>query len=120
MIQLLSESSDISEALEKVAPERIAVAYVGIDWREFISAKNLKEIIISPTLGSNPIAISEIVKEIGWENVHFLNNLHSKIYISDYSVIIGSANLSKNAMGNNGLYESCVLTDDKQIIEWRP
>lgn len=117
MIQLLSESRDIVEALEKVAPKRIAVAYVGIDWKEFISTENLKEIVVSPTLGSNPISISEIVKEIGWKNVHFLNSLHSKIYIGDDSVIVGSANLSKNAMGDDGLYESCLLTNEEKIVD---
>lgn len=116
MIQLLSKSDDIAKALKKVSPKRIAVAYVGIDWREFISVENLEEIIVSPTLGSNPIAISEIVNKIGWENVHFLNNLHSKIYIGDDSVVTGSANLSENAMGINGLYELCILTDENQII----
>ena len=58
----------------------------------------------------------EIVGKIGWENVHFLDNLHSKIYIGDSSMLAGSANLSRNALANTGLYEACVSTNEEKLV----
>ena len=38
----------------------------------------LKEVIVSPTFGSNPEAVVNLAKRIGWDNVYFLNELHAK------------------------------------------
>ena len=79
-MQLVSGAS-IKVGLREVMPTHVAAAYVGRDWRTYIDTQQLKEIVVSPTLGSNPYAIAEIAKDIGWENVHFLINLHAKIYL---------------------------------------
>ena len=115
-MKFLTKSNEFVEELREISPEKIAVAYIGIDWKEFISVDSLKEIIVYPTLGTNPVAIMEIVGKIGWENVHFLDNLHSKIYIGDSSMLAGSANLSRNALANTGLYEACVSTNEEKLV----
>jgi len=90
---------EIQRAIKKVKPYRIAVAYVGMDWRRYINAKSLEEIILSPTLGSNPRAISDIVTALGgWDKVHFLTNLHSKIYLGKQLAVIASSNLSSRGL----------------------
>lgn len=71
-------------------PLRIAVAYIGVDWKTFIPDTScLESIIVSPTIGSNPSAIADLVKQIGWEKVVFLDELHAKTYIGKNSAVIG-------------------------------
>jgi len=108
----------ICKSLIDVAPTRIAVAYIGSDWRKFINLDLLDEIIASPTLGSNPGAIRELVIKLGWGNVHFLTRLHSKIYIGETKAALGSFNLSKNGLGANtgSLEEAGVLVDKAEFI----
>lgn len=110
-------NNKIKSTLKKVAPNKIAVAYVGIDWKEYVNFSKDDLIIVSPTLGSNPNAIIEIVELIGWGNVHFLNNLHAKIYIGKNSAFISSSNLSKNGIDSKGLIEIGVLVNSKNEIE---
>ena len=97
------------DALQIVKPIKIAVAYVGMGWDQYIDKDFLTEIILSPTLGSNPLAISEIIKVIGFDKVHFLDRLHSKIYIGNDQVFLGSPNLSTNGFSDNGNHEIGVL-----------
>lgn len=113
--------NDIAKAIHDCDPEYIAVAYIGKDWRKFIKEPNtLKCVIISPTLGTNPKAVSELVREIGWENVEFLDELHAKVYIGSESVISGSANLTSNGLSGNRLYELCTATKEpEQLIIYR-
>ena len=110
-------NSEITEAIRDVNPTHIAVAYVGIDWREYIDVDKLEEIIISPTLGSNPHAIAQIVEKLGWEHVHFLDPLHAKFYIGESKAAIGSFNLSKNGIGADGLEEIGVIIENPIHIE---
>lgn len=97
LMQLVSGTS-IKEGLREVMPTHVAAAYVGRDWRTYIDTSQLQEIVVSPTLGSNPYAIAEIAKTIGWENVHFLKNLHAKIYIGENAAAVGSFNLTANGL----------------------
>jgi hypothetical protein len=115
--QILCTFTQFQNTLSLIKPIKIAVAYVGIDYHEFIDTSDLKEIIVSPTVGTNPYALTKIIKNIGWENVHFLNKLHSKIYIGDDAAIIGSANLSRHALGVNGLYEAGVVINDENSLK---
>ncbi len=74
--------NDIQEAVSGCKPSKIAVAYIGADWQTFIpDPSRLESIIVSPTIGSNPWAIADLVKQIGWEKVAFLDELHAKTYI---------------------------------------
>ena len=100
------EDNVIASALKEVRPHTIAVAYVGKDWKSYCDT--FKEIIVSPTIGTNPNALEEIIKEKGIENVYFLDNLHSKIYLGTFQALVGSSNLSKNALSDQNLLETVV------------
>jgi hypothetical protein len=102
-------NDEIQRAVVGCKPSKIAVAYIGADWKTFISdAAQLEAIIVSPTLGSNPRAITDLVKRIGWDKVFFLDELHAKAYVGKESAVIGSANLTRNGLGAEGLVELCV------------
>lgn len=111
---------EIQKTIKKCNPSKIAVAYIGADWESFVDPKNLEAIILSPTLGSNPKAIKDLVKKIngGWESVYFLDELHAKIYLGDEVAVVGSSNLTKNGLdgGDNSLLELCVEISDKSSI----
>jgi len=98
-------STEIRRALARLRPSRIAVAYIGADWKDFINPNDLTEIIVSPTIGSNPRAIRDLVKEMTWDNVHFLDALHAKIYCGQTETLVTSANLSAHALDLSGLHE---------------
>ncbi len=114
-MEVLLEAKEIRKAIRKIHPSKIAVAYVGIGWKKYISLTSLKEIVISPTPGSNPKAIEEIMQTIGPENVYFLDKLHSKMYLGKDNVIIGSCNLSDSAMTESGLLEVAVISGETRI-----
>lgn len=104
-------------SMREVRPVRISVAYIGIDWRNYIDDENLDEIIVSPTLGSNPRAIRQLVELLGWDRVHFLDALHAKFYIGETMATLGSFNLSSNGIGAQGLEELGVVTEDAATIQ---
>jgi len=113
-MNVLTCPDDVRDALRGVQPVSIAVAYVGAKWKDFVSTKRLREIILSPTLGSNPFAIEELMDVLGHDNVHFLDALHSKIYLGASSVLLGSCNLSQNGMSNHGRLEAAVILTDNE------
>jgi len=115
-MKILTNYSLYKQAIKKIEANKVAVAYIGADYNQFINAKKLKEIIVSPTVGSNPYAISSLIKSIGISNVHFIDNLHSKLFIGQKGAIIGSANLSRNALGGTGLIELGVLFETKKEL----
>lgn len=98
-------------ALEQVQPVRIAVAYVGTGWDVFINADELQEIILSPTIGSNPRAIEQLVCRLGIGNVHFLDALHAKLYLGRRAALVGSPNLSRNGFADGGNLEMGCLVE---------
>lgn len=114
-MQLISQPVEFKQTLKELNPSKIAVAYVGADWDRYINPAALKEIILSPTYGSNPQAIEAIINEIGIDNVLFLNNLHAKLYLGSQSALLGSCNLSYNGIGG-GLEEAAVLINDKTML----
>lgn len=119
MATTLITNNNIEKALSELAPDKIAVAYLGDGWNNFIDPKKLNEIILSPTRGTNPEAVEQVVKEIGWGQVFFFDALHAKIYLNTdkKQVVIGSFNLSDNGVSTDKLHEIGILSDDKQIFE---
>lgn len=115
-MEILAESARIREELINMKPTRIAVAYVGEGWKKYTPSDRLREIIISPTVGSSPSAIRELMAALGERNVHFLDKLHAKIYISDSAAIVGSCNLSDNGFSDGHLYEAAALISDSALI----
>lgn len=111
-VELLTQRDEIGTEVRRLAPTHIAVAYVGNDWSRLIVESKLREIVLSPTVGSNPTAIEALVERLGWDNVHFLDQLHAKIYIGRSAVIVGSANLSTNALSIGGadLFEAVMVS----------
>ena len=119
-MQILSNTG-ISEAIKKIKPTRIAIAFIGIDWKKYLSEDildNLESIVISPTEGSNPEAIRQLARRSGWDKIHFLKRLHAKIYIGKNYAIVGSANLSSNGLcgDNQGLFEVCIKVETANKI----
>lgn len=112
----LVSGASIKKALQQVAPTHVAVAYAGIDWSAYIDKDKLQEIILSPTVGTNPHAVIQIVETLGWENVHFLDHLHSKVYLGLELAAVGSFNLSANGMSEEGLEEVGFLVQDHQLL----
>lgn len=119
MMQLIHGRA-IQMALNDLAPNRIAVAYVGADWSQYINTEKLQEIVLSPTLGSNPFAIQAIVDKLGWDNVHFLDNLHTKLYLGERAAALGSFNLTRNGLSAQGLEEAgCLIQDLDHLTQLR-
>ena len=110
-------SEDIGECLQEVCPVNMAVAYIGKGWSRFLKPNSLQTVVVSPKLGSNPIAIVELAETLGWENVLLLEELHSKIYIGANAVMVGSANLSSNAFGKTKQEEACVVLRGQESIQ---
>lgn len=109
--------NEIQRAITACKPSKIAVAYIGCDWNLYIPDTNrLEEIIISPTFGSNPRAISDIANKIGWDKVLFLDKLHAKTYIGKKEAVIGSANLTRNGLSGENLFEVCVVFNDENNL----
>ncbi|WGS51118.1 phospholipase D family protein [Paraburkholderia sp. D15] len=111
--------NDIQRGLRKISPSQIAVAYVGIDWKAYILPEKLQDIVLSPTIGTNPVAIVEIAEAIGWEHVHFLDNLHAKIYLGEHGAAVGSFNLTANGLSAACLQEAGFLVEDNLKKESR-
>lgn len=109
--------TEIQQAVHSCNVYRVAVAFIGRDWNAFISdVQDLQEVIISPTLGSNPDAITDIVRQLGWNKIYFLDELHAKIYIGSEAAIIGSANLTRNGLSGEGLVELCVEVNREENL----
>jgi len=112
-------SKAIGEAIRKMSPTKIAVAYLGWGWTKYlIEPKKIEYIVVSTDIGTNPAAVATLVAEIGWAKVFLLDHLHAKIYIGSGTAIIGSANLSDNALSGVGLEEIAVnIADDDTVHE---
>jgi len=101
---------EIKRLLGDPEDERIvAVAYVGADARSFLSSPSGLIIYCWPQAGgTNPNAIEELVRDRA--KVRFVKRLHAKVYWSrNRGALIGSANLTANALGEHGLHEAAVV-----------
>ena len=116
-MEILTSAKAIRKALRELKPTSIAVAYVGSGWKNYVSTKHLREIVLSPRFGSNPHAIEEMMRELEHENVYFLDDLHSKIYLGADAALLGSCNLSDNGISDNGRLEAAVLLVDKEATQ---
>lgn len=110
--------NEIKKAIARCEPTRIAVAFIGEDWKTFMpNHEILQSIIVSPTIGSNPEAITHLAQSIGWDKIFFLDELHAKIYIGKESAIVGSANLTNNGLDGERLIELCVEINDEENLK---
>lgn len=116
-IKMIGTKELIRNELDTIQPHKIAVAYVGKGWQKYIPLNTLKEIVLCPELGSNPSAIEEIIKKLDVSNVHFLNGLHSKLYLGEKAALVGSMNLSDNGLGDGGHYELAISITDPSLLQ---
>jgi hypothetical protein len=111
---------DIQKYLKEVAPEYIAVAYIGATWACHIDPNLIKEIIVSPTLGTDAKAVAVLANRIKgkWDSIHLLDSLHAKIYLGKSSALVGSFNLSQNGLSGEHKHEAGFLvTEGEQLRE---
>lgn len=121
MIRLVS--NDIWTTIQKLSRKskrtKIAVAYFGTGATKQLKLKTGDTLVVAMGLNNvksgqvNPFEI-EILLDKGVK-IYNLSNLHSKIYLFDNKVIVGSANVSTNSA--NTLIETGILTDDRQTIK---
>ena len=114
---LITNPEKLQEVLRNIRPTHVAVAYLGADWRQYlVDIDKLEEIIVSPTLGSNPNALEELLDLARDQDfcVYFLTKLHAKFYIGGEACLVGSANLSVNGFGG-GLEEMAIQVADQAI-----
>ncbi len=113
-MQVLIRPSEIRTAIREIlrdpTDERVvAVAFVGSDALSFIQSSPRKMAIYCwPRAGgTNPDAIDELVRADA--HVYFVKQLHAKVYWSRKGgALIGSANLTRNALGEKPLLEAAV------------
>jgi len=101
--------SAIRDLLSDAKDQRIvAVAFVGADALSFLAAHEGVQVYCWPQPGgTNPAGIEALVA--AGAKVHFVERLHAKIYWSRaHGCLIGSANLTANALGESGLREVVV------------
>jgi len=109
----------IAKAIEKANPEVIAVAYLGWDWKTYLpNPEKIESIVISPRLGTNPAAVAELSKVIGWERIYLHDDLHAKLYLGSKSAVLGSANLSLNGLDGGRLVELCAEISAPADLEY--
>lgn len=116
-MKILTNAKEIRGFLSTLRPSKVAVAFVGAGWKNYISSDRLEEMVLSPTLGSNPKAIEEIMAALGEDNVHFLDRLHSKFYLGDSAALLGSNNLSDNGLADAGLIEAAVWLEETDALQ---
>ena len=118
-IQYLTDSKSIKDKLEwlfNTDDRKVAiVGFVGGNAAEYISNfKNLEIYCWPLPHATNPDGIVALNEQHA--NVYFKEKLHAKIYWAERrGVIIGSANLSDNALGERGLSEFAVYINDEKF-----
>lgn len=113
-MQVITEGKEIQRAIwnllrDKDDERAVAVAFVGADALSYLPEPKGLNLFCWPRAGgTNPYAIEQLVRS--GVKVRFVPKLHSKIYWSRKGgTLIGSANLSANGLGENGLHESAIL-----------
>jgi hypothetical protein len=115
-MMILTRKEDVRKQLKALKPSRIAVAYIGKDWQEYICPQDIDSIIVSPTIGSNPDAIVQLAEIVSYDRVFLLDRLHAKIYLGEDCALIGSFNLSRNGLGEGGLLELGNVVDQEKDL----
>lgn len=116
---VITDPKKLRSKLASVAPTHVAVAYFGSGWQKYLTnLDTLEEVIVSPTIGSYPGALTELLDEAMQHDfrVYFHNTLHAKLFIGLDACLIGSANLSQNGF-EDGLNEAAVYLTDSKCID---
>ena len=120
---ILPDSKAVREKVKAIfaAPGRkvAIVAFVGEDAAIYLGPqKKGIEIYCWPRAGgTNPRAIRDLTNKHGCK-VHFVDKLHMKVFWSKQAgCVIGSANLTNNALGENGLLEAGVFLPNSASVK---
>lgn len=97
----------------------LAVSYWGegaTDALDLDSRNQIRVVLDIEAGGTNPRELKVLRDRLGKENVKVLNNLHTKIYASKESAVVGSANASRNGLSfsGNGNIEAAVYVVGKE------
>lgn len=111
---VITKPAELKKTLNDIRPTYIAVAYLGDGWDSYLK-RMPQELVVSPTVGSNPRAIRAAIRRIGIDHVHFLDDLHAKIYLGKNAALVGSCNLSGNGF-DGGHKEAAVLVKGESQI----
>lgn len=119
-MRYLRNSSEIQQQLHSLlsgSGRKVAVvAFVGINAVKYLpdDVSGLEVICWPKAGGTHPDGIRKLIKKKA--AVYFFNRMHQKIYWRENTgVVIGSANLSDNALGENGLHEFAVYCEDERF-----
>lgn len=108
--------SAVKDILRNPADERVvAVAFVGADALSYLpDPKGISVYCWPKPGGTNPNAVEDLLR--AGVKVHFVERLHAKLYWSaGRGALIGSANLSSNALGEGGLRETMIRLPPRAI-----
>lgn len=121
MVQFLENKllwNKLRQLSSKAKNSFIAVAYLGTGATKTIRLKAGDTLVTSMNLLTlqagliNPYEIEKYLK--AGVNIYTRDDLHSKIYVFDTKVVVGSANLSKSS--EDCLLEAGILTDDMKTV----
>jgi hypothetical protein len=117
----------VAEVLDQGSNIDLAIAYWGKGAIKKLDLKSTKPTRIICDLesgGCNPKEIALFHKPPFRNNkdfkVHYLKDLHAKVYWTPISAIVGSANASANGLGEEGSVgslEAAIQTDDEEILK---
>lgn len=124
---LLFESSKIRKRIKAIlsrgSGRRVAlVAYVGRDALKFIPEPEGVEIYCSDNpIATNPVGILKLLNGQNGSrgaSIWFADALHMKVFWSERGgALVGSPNLSENALGDGGLMEAAYFVADSSAID---
>lgn len=106
----------LSSLFSEKGPKWAVVGFVGYNALDHLPScvSDLSVVCWPKAGGTNPDGVRRLIDH--GISVYFCDRLHHKIYWrQDTGLIVGSANLSENALGNAGLHEFAVYCDDKEF-----
>jgi hypothetical protein len=120
----LYTSADIRGRIRRLfAPEHrrrrriICVAYIGADCLDYIPFARGVKIYCSPQPGATIATGLDRLLAAG-ADLYFINGLHAKLYWTEgVGAVVGSPNLSANALGDEGLIEFALAIPDAERIK---
>ncbi len=119
-MKTLATGTEITHAIHEVLVNQdderiIIVAFVGIDPLRWIPTPKDLSLYCWPHAGAtHPDGIAQLID--AGVDVHFVDRLHAKIFWSRTGgTVIGSANLSQNALGEKSLIEACIRLEPGQF-----
>ncbi len=72
-------STEIGKAIKEMFPKKIAVAYLGWGWKNYLlKPEDIEYVVVSTDIGTNPAAVATLVAKIGWKNVFYSINYMRK------------------------------------------